>query len=171
MGKVNSSVHLKRPRDFTSMACGQSPWTKEMSRSLAVRHTSETHQRHTKDMATDGDDFISVISLFSTSASTHFMGRFEGVMCNVCNWMQLSSNGVWWMALDSQLVSCCQDYVAGIEAAPLPSASEYDCPCALLYTAEQDFATSHFVCMRETHFYSFDMFWLTSDWLLIYVWK
>ena len=49
-----------------------------------------TRQRHTKDMATDGDDFISVISLFSTSASTHFMGRFEGVMCVIeCNWVPM----------------------------------------------------------------------------------
>lgn len=31
-----------------------------------------------------------------------------------------------------------EDYVAGIDTAPLPSACEYDCPCALLYTAEQD---------------------------------
>lgn len=35
-----------------------------------------------------------------------------------------------------------KDYVAGIEAAPLPSASEYDCPCALLYTAEQEYLRS-----------------------------
>ena len=30
-----------------------------------------------------------------------------------------------------------KDYVSGIDTAPLPSAAEYDCPCALLYTAEQ----------------------------------
>ena len=30
-----------------------------------------------------------------------------------------------------------QDCVTGIDVAPLPSASEYDCPNALLYTAEQ----------------------------------
>lgn len=160
MGKVNSSVHLKRPRDFTSMACGQSPWTKEMSRSLAVRHTSETYQRH--GYRWRRLHFCNIIVFYICFNALHGEVR----RCNVCNWMQLSSNGVWWMALASQLVSCCQDYVAGIEAAPLPSASEYDCPCALLYTAEQDFATSHFVCMRETHWDSivltcFD--WLQTD--------
>jgi len=34
------------------------------------------------------------------------------------------------------------DYVAGIDTAPLPSACEYDCPCALLYTAEQEYLRS-----------------------------
>ena len=36
------------------------------------------------------------------------------------------------------IVLLAEDYVAGIDTAPLPSACEYDCPCALLYTAEQD---------------------------------
>ena len=35
-----------------------------------------------------------------------------------------------------------KDCVTGIDVAPLPSASEYDCPNALLYTAEQEYLRS-----------------------------
>lgn len=31
-----------------------------------------------------------------------------------------------------------EDFVTGIDVAPLPFAAEYDCSNALLYTAEQD---------------------------------
>ena len=129
-------------------------------RASHVRDIPKTYQRH--GYRWRRLHFCNIIVFYICFNALHGEVR----RCNVCNWMQLSSNGVWWMALASQLVYCCQDYVAGIEAAPLPSASEYDCPCALLYTAEQDFATSHFVCMRETHWDSivltcFD--WLQTD--------
>lgn len=44
--------------------------------------------------------------------------------------------------LDEPHTSGVKDCVTGIDVAPLPSASEYDCPHALLYTAEQEYLRS-----------------------------
>ena len=55
----------------------------------------------------------------------------------------MSSNG------ESPFSSADQDCVTGIDVAPLPSASEYDCPNALLYTAEQEPKVANLLCGDE----------------------